>query len=180
MSGLEQLVKMGILNPDFLKLEDVKVQTQSDVNLQSQTSADNATIVATATPPQSDGMNVKYMNRPDTLTTYPLTDLVYYQTVLYHWLYSSPSYGWWHFSKEDNEHLENMYRSGQKSTILEVGNNTFTINFEHMLQKGVGKPRHLLRSPTLGDIVLKGVAGSKITKRDIAINTLDQSHFGDQ
>jgi hypothetical protein len=123
---------------------------------------------------------VEYVDRAAPPPAPPTTpnDLNYYQDIEYHWLYSSPSYGWWHFSKNDNNILEDLYRSGQRQGTLQIGHNAFTVDFAKMQQYGSGKPRHMLRTTTLGDIVLKGVAGSRIAKRDILANSVDQSHFG--
>lgn len=169
-SSLAQLVKMGLLDSDFLVLDNNQVQAQA----QGQTQASSHASAATAAE-----VEVEYVDRnPASVQDTVPDDLEYYKQVTYHWLYASPSYGWWHFTKDDNEQLENMYRSGQKQGTLYIDNNTFTIDFEKMLQQGARRPRHLLRTPTLGDIVLKGVAGSRIVKRDILENSVDHSHFG--
>lgn len=190
MSSLDQLVKMGVLDADFLKLGKDGVQVQGQGSQQT-TQTDPTVEYVSRTPQQLDQqmkqsvgvVECTHQEMQDyAAATRPQPqapdDLKYYQDVKYHWLYSSPSYGWWHFTKDDNELLEAEYRKGAKQCVISVGYNSFTVDFGQMLQKGGGKPRHILRSPTLGDIVLKGVAGSRIIKRDILVNSVDQSHFG--
>jgi hypothetical protein len=192
-SSLAQLVKMGLLDNDFLEIDDNQVLSQVEAQLRAHEDAHEAhedvheayeDVHESREAHESHdafGEIVTYTDRDPTPTpTSAPDDLEYYQKITYHWLYSSPSYGWWHFAKDDNETLEYMYRSGQRHCILHIGHNKFTIDFNKMQQQGDGRPRHLLRSPTLGDIVLKGVAGSKIAKRDILENSVDQSHFGAQ
>jgi len=188
MSSLEQLVQLGILDPDFLKLDSgldsgsgstgsVMPEQQSHDRGSERRGSDRRYLDHASSEPI-----VEYIARaspaPTSSTAQMPNDLEYYQNVKYHWLYSSPSYGWWHFAKDGNEHLEQMYRNGQRQGSIQIGYNSFTVDFEHMMQKGGGKPRHILRSPTLGDILLKGVAGSRISKRDILTDSVDQSHFG--
>jgi hypothetical protein len=198
MSSLEQLVKLGVLDPDFLKL-DSEPGSDSDLGLDSEPGSDlgleqqrgsgyerrrgyHGTSDRRSLDHVSSEPMVEYITRaspaPSVSSAQVPNDLEYYQNVRYHWLYSSPSYGWWHFAKDDNEQLEQMYRNGQRQGTIQIGYNSFTVDFEHMMQKGAGKPRHILRSPTLGDILLKGVAGSRISKRDILADSVDQSHFG--
>jgi len=193
MSSLAKLVQLGILDPDFLKL-------YTDASEEGSGSGSGSEPQPDPTPNHRRGPErrpldraelsseptVEYVTRPDSdldsdsdsAQTQVPNDLEYYQNVGYHWLYSSPTYGWWHFAKDDNEKLEQMYRNGQKRGTIQIGHNSFTIDFEHMMQQGAGKPRHILRSPTLGDLLLKGVAGSRISKRDILADSVDQSHFG--
>lgn len=187
-SSLEQLVKLGILDQDFLQLDSTDVQIQQSRDHSSGSGSgsdqDQDQVQDQVRDHPDQEPHVVYMDRPQQhshqLSQLPQQqqqqdDLAYYQNVGYHWLYSSPSYGWWHFSKDDNEKLEQAYRSGQQHLTMDIGQHTFTIDFSKMLQQGGGKPRHLLRSPTLSDIVLKGVAGSRIEKRDILANS--QSNF---
>jgi hypothetical protein len=95
-------------------------------------------------------------------------ELKYYKTVQYHWLYSSPSYGWWHYDKEDNDRLENAYNGGKSTCESIIGNQSFHFDFERMTQRGRSHTtRQILRVTSLHDIALKGVAGSCIEKDDI-------------
>lgn len=180
MSSLEQLVKFGVLDPDFLKLN-----LQPDSEPEPEEPEPDCVRSRGSNRHRLDHVSseptVEYITRsslPAITGTQVPNDLDYYQNVRYHWLYSSPSYGWWHFAKDDNEQLEQMYRNGQQRGTIQIGHASFTVDFERMIQQGTGKPRHILRSPTLGDILLKGVAGSRISKRDILADSVDQSHFG--
>jgi len=190
MSSLEQLVKLGVLDPDSLKLDlqpepepesEPEPEPGPDLLLEHgsvymrRRGSDRHRLDHVSSEP-----TVEYIARSSLPAPSPQVpnDLDYYQNVKYHWLYSSPSYGWWHFAKNDNEQLEQMYRNGQQCGTIQIGYNSFTVDFERMMQQGTGKPRHILRSPTLGDILLKGVAGSRISKRDILADSVDQSHFG--
>lgn len=92
-------------------------------------------------------------------------DYSYYQSVKYHWLYSSQSYGWWHFSQEDNEALEKAYQSGKSETELAIGGNQFHFDFDKMIQRSRGRStRNVLRVKELFDIALRGIAGTRIDK----------------
>jgi hypothetical protein len=223
MSSLQQLVDMGILSSDFLKVDPQSVQIQSsDVNAREEQEPEAPSNgyghghghghghgrglghghgYGKPREKEDNSLEVVYFDRedypghrrnrqrhrdedqdealdpaPDQLALEP-PDLAYYQTVGYHWLYSSPSYGWWHYAKEDNDKLESMYQTGNKKFQLNVEGNTFHIDYERMVQQGTGKPRNLLRTTTLKDIALKGVAGSRIQKRDILEQTVSRQHF---
>lgn len=92
-------------------------------------------------------------------------DYTYYQSVKYHWLYSSQSYGWWHFSQEDNDTLEQAYQSGKPNTELSIGGHQFYFDFDRMIQRSRGRStRNVLRVPDLSDIALRGVAGTRLDK----------------
>jgi hypothetical protein len=171
-SSLQQLVRMGILDPDFLE-HDVRVQVQHLDQPQSRVQAHPQ--------PQAQGrFSVEYLDRPGDTPTPPPTptpapaptptassslsdDLASIQSAAYHWLYSSPSYGWWHFSRNDNDYLERLYQSGQQQCSLNVGQNSYMVDFRKMQQLGQGRPRHVLRLTSLDSIVLKGVAGTRAT-----------------
>lgn len=149
-SLMQQLIEAGILEEDFAELESPS-PSPSPVTM------------------KFNGWKPLYESNPSP-SPEPELETEYYRTVKYHWLYSSPSYGWWHFSKDDNEKLEHSYRSGKNVVNLYICNNSYNIDFSKMTQiagGGHGRPRHILRTTSLGNIVLKGVAGSRILKEDI-------------
>lgn len=99
------------------------------------------------------------------LDTFDDDDYSYYQAVKYHWLYSSQSYGWWHFSEEDNDILEKAYQSGKPDAELTIGGNQFYFDFDKMIQRSRGRStRNVLRVTELHDIALRGIAGTRIDK----------------
>ena len=107
-----------------------------------------------------------------------MLDLEYYQTVKYHWLYSSQSYGWWHFAVDDNDALELLYQTGNNNGQLLINGQNFNFNFRQMTQRGSGRSnRQILRVSSLTDIALRGVAGSRIEKRDITSAVVTHSNF---
>lgn len=173
-SSLQQLINAGILEPDFAELDGCMPEQRPDSpDLHvSHVTEPTVSYMSRSQPDSVSGWKPLYQSTPEpspepSPEPEPELETAYYRTVAYHWLYSSPSYGWWHFSKDDNDKLEKWYRSGQHMASLYICGNCYTIDFTQMTQKGNGKPRHLLRTTILGDIVLKGVAGSRILKNDI-------------
>jgi hypothetical protein len=176
MSSLEQLVKMGLLDKDFLDLP----KSNTEVEVVREESSDEES---------SDEMKVAYMPRDQTTPT-PSSrrpqaqvepedlNLEYYQTIQYHWLYSSQSYGWWHFSVTDNDALEEEYQSNSTAASIDINGQTFNFNFTRMTQRGSGRnTRQILRVTSLTDIALRGVAGSRIEKRDITSAIITKDNF---
>lgn len=105
----------------------------------------------------------------DIKTSYIPSEAQYYKTVGYHWLYSSPSGGWWHYSKEDNEQLEDAYESDEDIVSLVIGNNSYACDLKDMLQvkvtdgkKSLRNVRYIKRVESLDDVELRGVAGKSL------------------
>ena len=94
-------------------------------------------------------------------------NLEYYKTCAYHWLYSGRSHGWWHYSKNNNIALENLYRSGPGQSQLTINNKTYSLNFVEMTQRENSSARNILRVESLEHIALTGIDGSRIQKCDI-------------
>jgi len=169
-SSLQQLIAAGILDKDFEVLEQTpepEVEYHDVLPTERERLEEAYLDMCTGlgvSPTRSSAA------RP---TTQAPDDLLYYRTVGYHWLYSGGNYGWWHFAKNDNEKLETQYRqfktAGGSSGgyALKICGHPYYIDFNEMTQRGSGKMRQLLRVSTLEDIALKGIAGSRITKRDI-------------
>ena len=175
MSSLEQLIRDGILDKDFLQLGQsagAGAGANATVTYHSRTDAPAVDAPGTGSPTPSldnqtadttvDGQQVSPLV-PGPPTQQPaLADLTYYHNVAYHWLYSSPHYGWWHFAKDDNEQLEAVYTQKQPGCQLNINGQTYMVDFHRMTQKGIGKSRQLLRVTDMANIALKGVAGTHI------------------
>ena len=99
--------------------------------------------------------------------------LEYYKTCTYHWLYSGRSHGWWHYSKNNNIALENLYRNGPGPSQLTINSKTYSINFVEMTQRENSSVRNILRVESLEHIALEGIDGSRIQKCDV-INVSQQ------
>lgn len=186
-NSIDQLVAMGILDKDFLELDDASIKTGAMAELPSPVHEPGTLIVEYMDRPEGpegpEGPGRPRRPRSRSPASIP-DDIDYYSNVNYHWLYSSPSYGWWHFTKQDNEVLERLYLdykldSDNNHPTLDIGKHNYIIDFNKMTQKGMSGVRQILRVTSIVDISLKGVAKSRISKRDITTKTLDVSNFTD-
>lgn len=224
MSSLDQLVSMGLLDPDFLKLDSAV----TDISTVDDKEIPPSTVVLSDSEPESDmqGMRARRRRRrryidmdsddagasaaipdldeevDDVFSDFrpvlpqpqhvrqqparrppspsPSMDLTYYQEIGYHWLYSSNSYGWWHFAEGDNDRLEELYQKHKQSSEpvhdLTIHGRRYQFNFTNMTQKS-NSTRNILRVASLADIALRGVAGtrldsSQLTKYDFMTTDL--------
>ncbi len=195
-SSLEQLVKSGILDADFLALPTNPV-TVSTIDNHDRPEADDdyaartlARYKASQQQPSRNEPTIQWHGRAqpkDDVDEAPVQthnisrvapqlddqdldlDLEYYKKCQYHWLYSGRAHGWWHYSKEENIALEDLYRSGSGQAQLTISGKTYAMNFMEMTQRLGGSVRNILRVDSLEHIALIGVAGSRIQKSDVVI-----------
>ena len=190
MSSIDQLVKSGILDPDFMALpiEPVTVSTIDDKRTvpyepQNELAELKARMSILKTRQQNTKLDVTWHKpappspppQPRLAPTIPhindtanLADADYYMQTPYHWLYSGRAHGWWHYAKQENITLESKYNLGNGSNCdITINDRSYSFNFTEMTQRAGSTVRNILRVESLDHIALRGVAGSRIQKSDI-------------
>jgi hypothetical protein len=90
-------------------------------------------------------------------------ELEYVKSAPVHWLYSARDDHWWHFDRESNEDLENAHLMALQT--VKVTKHGITVDLQSMTQNS---GRSVLRTTSLKDIKLRGIAGKKY-QRDLMI-----------
>ena len=84
------------------------------------------------------------------------------------WLYSGKNFGWWKFDPRTNQHLENIYQSGETNCTIHIMARPYTIDFQAMEQQsadGYSRRKIKRNADTADDTVdnvntlVKGIAG---------------------
>lgn len=101
-----------------------------------------------------------YTSRPTHVQSTPQLpvdqELEYVKSATVHWLYSARDDHWWHFDRESNEDLENAHLMALPS--VNVTKHGVTVDLLTMTQNS---GRSVLRTTSLKDIKIRGIAGKK-------------------
>ena len=98
------------------------------------------------------------------------------------WLYSGKNFGWWKFDPRTNQHLENIYQSGETNCTIHIMARPYTIDFQAMEQQsadGYSRRKIKRNADTADDTVnnvntlVKGIAGLRFD--DPVIQPVTQS-----
>lgn len=180
---IESLVSSGLLDKDFLDIPDCASNTTEA----TETTEDNDSHYegyhchnirkSISQPPKFTHIpktehnleddilvvNMDYTNHNDNVSN-DADQYQYYRETSYHWLFSSKSAGWWHFTQPFNDKLEQAYQSDESSIVMTIGGRKIIVDFTDMTQRCGGSSRNILRIETLKDINLRGIGSNTVSK----------------